>query len=181
MFVLPESSADSQAATLEQNEVWARLSRHAEHVRPLDGTMKSVPGVSSSTSEFRVRTGLSWLAGFGAFGVGLSALYATTGLGFGCPFRALTGWDCPFCGGTRLGSALLHGDVVAAFWFNPAVFVGLVLLTIVGALWIVEALGGPKARPPNGIAARLRGVTPTRWLIVAGVAAALYTVARNLL
>lgn len=39
----------------------------------------------------------------------LSAVYATTGLGVPCPLLALTGWRCPFCGGTRLGAALLHG------------------------------------------------------------------------
>lgn len=37
----------------------------------------------------------------------------------GCPFRALTGFTCPGCGGTRGLHCLLHGDVVAAFEFNP--------------------------------------------------------------
>ena len=46
----------------------------------------------------------------------LSALFATTGFGLPCPFLALTGWQCPLCGGTRMGSALLHGDLVSAFW-----------------------------------------------------------------
>ena len=108
-------------------------------------------------------------------------LYATTGLGLGCPFRTLTGWDCPFCGGTRLGSALLHGDPVAAFWFNPVVFVGLGVLTVLGVLWLVEAAGGPRVRLPGGVAARLRAVRPTAWLLVGLVAAAAYTVLRNLL
>ncbi len=36
-----------------------------------------------------------------------------------CPFRALTGLDCPGCGTTRALHQLLHGNVVAAFELNP--------------------------------------------------------------
>lgn len=39
-----------------------------------------------------------------------------------CPFHVLTGYDCPFCGGQRMLIALLHGDIVAAFCFNPVLF-----------------------------------------------------------
>ena len=31
-----------------------------------------------------------------------------------CPFKAVTGWDCPFCGGLRGTYALIHGDVATA-------------------------------------------------------------------
>ena len=82
---------------------------------------------------FQAVGGLKWLVGYAAFGLGISTLYATTGIGFPCPFRALTGWECPFCGGTRLGSALLHGDVAAAFAYNPVVFVSLVVGVVIGA------------------------------------------------
>ena len=70
-------------------------------------------------------------------------------MGVGCPFRIVTGWDCPLCGGTRMGSALLHGDVATAFAFNPLALIGIALLGVVGVLWVVEALGGP-ARPAAG-------------------------------
>jgi hypothetical protein len=40
-----------------------------------------------------------------------------------CVFRALTGLQCPGCGGTRAVYALLHGDVAAAWALNPMVFV----------------------------------------------------------
>ena len=36
-----------------------------------------------------------------------------------CPFRALTGLNCPGCGTTRGLHQLLHGNVIAAFEFNP--------------------------------------------------------------
>jgi hypothetical protein len=35
-----------------------------------------------------------------------------------CPFHALTGLDCPFCGGLRGTHALLHGDVATALDHN---------------------------------------------------------------
>jgi hypothetical protein len=134
-----------------------------------------------SRPPFQAQQGLRWLAGFAAFGVGLSALYATTGIGFGCPFRMLTGWDCPFCGGTRLGSALLHGDAVAAFWFNPVVFVGLGLLAALGLVWLIEALGGPRVRLPIATGRRLSAVPISVWLAVMGGFAVVYTVLRNLI
>jgi hypothetical protein len=130
---------------------------------------------------FQAVGGLRWLIGYAAFGIGVSTLYATTGFGFPCPFRELTGWECPFCGGTRLGSALLHGDVAAAFAHNPLVFVSLIAGILVGALWLVEALGGPKVRPPARWQAAARRISPTRWWIIVGVLAALYVVLRNLL
>jgi hypothetical protein len=130
---------------------------------------------------FHAVGGLKWLVGYAAFGLGISTLYATTGMGFPCPFRELTGWECPFCGGTRLGSALLHGDIGAAFAYNPVVFVSLVLGVVVGALWILEALGGPRVRPPATWLAAARRIGPTRWWIIAGTLAGCYVLLRNLL
>ena len=39
-----------------------------------------------------------------------------------CPFHVLTGYDCPFCGAQRMMLALVHGDVVSAFMYNPVLF-----------------------------------------------------------
>jgi hypothetical protein len=41
-----------------------------------------------------------------------------------CPFFALTGWLCPFCGSLRALHALLHGNVQAAVQFNPLTIAG---------------------------------------------------------
>lgn len=35
-----------------------------------------------------------------------------------CPFKWLTGWNCPFCGGLRMTHDLLHGDLWAAVHDN---------------------------------------------------------------
>jgi len=40
-----------------------------------------------------------------------------------CLFHDLTGLDCPGCGSLRSVQALLHGDVVSAFRFNPLLYV----------------------------------------------------------
>jgi hypothetical protein len=80
-----------------------------------------------------------------------------------------------------MGGALLHGDVQAAFAFNPLAFVGLVILAGLGALWTLEAVGGPSVRLPKPLAERLRRVSPMRWLLAGLFVAVVYTVARNLL
>lgn len=45
-----------------------------------------------------------------------------------CPFRALTGLNCPGCGTTRGLHQLLHGNFVAAFELNPLMFLMLPIL-----------------------------------------------------
>lgn len=45
-----------------------------------------------------------------------------------CPFFVLTGFACPGCGTTRGLHLLLHGDVIAAFRFNPLMMVMLPFL-----------------------------------------------------
>ena len=43
-----------------------------------------------------------------------------------CPFRAMTGLLCPFCGSLRAIHALLHGAPQVAWELNPLVTVGVV-------------------------------------------------------
>ena len=115
-----------------------------------------------------------------AGGLALSALFATTGVGLPCPFLVLTGWQCPLCGGTRMGSALLHGDLASAFVANPAALVAVVVLVLLTLAWTVELLGGPAVRPPRALARRLRRVPAWVWLVLGGAAAVTYAVLRNL-
>ena len=68
-----------------------------------------------------------------AVGVGFLALRdpnQSGSYGF-CPLHSLTGLDCPFCGGLRGTSALLHGDIATALDHNvllPVYLVGLAVL-----------------------------------------------------
>ncbi len=50
-----------------------------------------------------------------------------------CPFRLLTGLNCPACGGLRMTHDLLHGDLAAAVVDNMFLLVGLPALLV----WIL--------------------------------------------
>ncbi|RNM16005.1 DUF2752 domain-containing protein [Nocardioides pocheonensis] len=57
-----------------------------------------------------------------------------------CPFKAITGWDCPLCGGLRAVNDLGHGQVGAAAHSN-LLFVGL-LLPVALVLWVAAVRRG---------------------------------------
>jgi Protein of unknown function (DUF2752) len=114
-------------------------------------------------------------ARYGAFGAGvvLAGVLAYTGLadphrpGFlfpPCPFKLLTGWNCPACGGLRMTHDLLHGDLGAAVVDNVFALVGLPLL----AAWILVRwrLGKP--------------IFPVPAVVTLIAAAVIWTVVRNL-
>ena len=42
-----------------------------------------------------------------------------------CPFRFLTGLQCPGCGSTRALHQILHGNFEAAFMLNPLLTLGI--------------------------------------------------------
>jgi hypothetical protein len=70
-----------------------------------------------------------------------------------CPWRALTGIPCPFCGGTTAAADLGHGDLRAALGASP-IAVGLLTL---GPL--ISVLGAPRWWEPRH----------ARWLTIAVV------------
>src|ERR1700694_2375450 len=81
-----------------------------------------------------------------------------------CPFKLLTGWNCPACGGLRMTHDLLHGDVAAAVVDNVFLLVGLPML----AAWLLVRWrrGQPLMTTPA--------------IIVIAVTAITWTVVRNL-
>lgn len=72
-----------------------------------------------------------------------------------CPLRALTGLDCPACGGLRAVNDLTHLRVDAAFHSNAAFMVAVPLLVGGWAWWLScrwrgrpgPGLTGARARP----------------------------------
>ena len=65
--------------------------------------------------------------------VGLSDPHRAGFLFPGCPFKLLTGWNRPACGGLRMTHDLLHGDIGAAVVDNVFLTIGLPLL----AIWLL--------------------------------------------
>jgi hypothetical protein len=126
------------------------------------------------------RSGLAVVGGVFATGLAFSALFVTTGVGMPCPFLALTGWQCPVCGATRMGAALLHGDVAGAYAFNPLLLVVMTVLGALAVLWAIELAGGPAVRPPRRLWNRLQQVPTVVWPLLAGGLAVVYTALRNL-
>ncbi|MFD1140618.1 DUF2752 domain-containing protein [Larkinella insperata] len=90
-----------------------------------------------------------------------------------CPFKLLTGLECPGCGSQRCLHQLLHGRVGQAFSYNPLLVLSLPYL-LLGFLLEYTPLG-PK-RP--GLHQRLYGKTAS-WLIFGIVV--LYGIGRNVL
>jgi len=61
-----------------------------------------------------------------------------------CPWKAVTGLDCPFCGGMRCVSALAQGDVGTAVDFNLLASVAVPALLLIG---VVALVAGRRAQP----------------------------------
>ena len=87
-----------------------------------------------------------------------------------CLFHALTGWNCPGCGGTRAAHELLHGHLLRALHDNALFVLALAALAIGGGRLLVQ-----RTRP-----------RPVTWTVPAGVwwgllmVTLLFTVMRNL-
>ena len=81
-----------------------------------------------------------------------------------CPFKLLTGLNCPACGGLRMTHDLLHGDLAAAVVDNVFLLIGLPAL----ALWVIWRIKQGQ-----------RAVTLPA-IVVVTVAAIAWTVVRNM-
>ena len=81
-----------------------------------------------------------------------------------CPFKWLTGWNCPACGGLRMAHDLLHGHLMAGVYDN--VFL-LILIPLLSGWILLRRLGG-------------RSWLPIPTTVTVLVAATAWTVVRNL-
>jgi hypothetical protein len=81
-----------------------------------------------------------------------------------CPFKLLTGWNCPGCGGLRMVHDLLHGDLAAAVVDNVFLLLGLPAL----ALWVL------------GRRSRGKSVVNTPMIVITMVLVVGWMVVRNL-
>lgn len=107
---------------------------------------------NSTGQEAQGSTGRRWLAPVG-IGLGVAATTlalrlrdphqaGTWGL---CPLRALTGLDCPLCGGLRAVNDLTHGDLAAAWFSNALLLVSLPVLVGLWLWWLIASLTGSRS------------------------------------
>jgi hypothetical protein len=88
-----------------------------------------------------------------------------------CPIYAYTRVLCPGCGATRALAAVLRGNLAAAWQYN-ALFVCLLPLLLVAAVWMYwSALANGRIEWPQ---------LPKFAIVLFFVGAAVFTVARNL-
>lgn len=118
----------------------------------------------------RAKWGLAALAAAGCAYVAVvdpntSSLYPQ------CPFRAITGYDCPGCGITRALHAALRGDLVQAASHNLLLVI-VALATVVWLAW--NLLRTRRGRSP------VRFSLPPPATIAVGLAVAAFWVLRNL-
>ena len=101
----------------------------------------------------------------GAVGyIGLVDPHSTNSVYPLCPFKMLTGWNCPFCGGLRMTHDLLHGDLAAGI--NDNVFLLFGIPVLIGWIVLRRRLG--------------RSSLPVPAVVTIVVAAFAWTVLRNL-
>ena len=86
-----------------------------------------------------------------------------------CPFKAVTGLDCPGCGGTRAAHQLFTGHPGAALSYNVLAVVAMPFILWGLFVSLTAMLGGPK-RPMFSLSARWTRVALRRHPGVLGVA-----------
>jgi hypothetical protein len=99
-----------------------------------------------------------------------------------CPLRAVTGLDCPLCGGLRGTYALMHGDVATALDHNVLLPLVLVVALALGVGAWARRSRAPGSSSPTvtaGLAAAVAARSTAVWWSL-GVAAAVFFVLRNL-
>lgn len=68
-----------------------------------------------------------------------------------CPLKALTGWDCPLCGGLRAVNDLGHGQFVEAAHSNLLFIGSLPLLIALWVWWVQRSWAGERMRMPAAV------------------------------
>jgi hypothetical protein len=151
--------------------------------------------VGAGTEAVGRRLATLAVGGAGAAWIGVTALLARSesaaaAVPIGCPFKALTGLDCPGCGSTRSLGALTRFDLGAAFDHNVLVPGALVFLVASFVAWTAAAWRHDDRGDVLGERARRRGprggfvatdlVRRPAAIVAIGVVVVMFAVVRNL-
>lgn len=90
-----------------------------------------------------------------------------------CSFHQLTGLNCIGCGGTRAMHFLLHGQLKAAFWYNPIAILLGPYIAYAMTTWSIATLRG---QPPRNAAT----LWPAKWVWTGVVFLIAFWIGRNL-
>ena len=92
-----------------------------------------------------------------------------------CPLKALTGIDCPACGGLRCVHDLTHGDIVGALDQNLLVVILLPIIVVLLAVFLLRRWTGRTKELTDAVVQRQKYIVFT--LIAVGI---VFSVVRNL-
>jgi hypothetical protein len=129
---------------------------------PSGGTAEPGPG--------RARRLLAPFAALAVTGLAVAAVASVELDGSGpglCPWRTITGLDCPFCGATRAAGALARGELVTALDHN-ALFVLVVvpLAVVTWLLWVRRAWRGQRFPDlPTRLVVAVMALTGAWWVL----------------
>jgi len=140
---------------------------------PADDAPAGIPAGQARTSVWVRRPWVSPLVvGVGALAacIGLAVLQPADRGPVLCPFRALTGLDCPGCGMTRATARLAGGRVPSAADYNLLLVLALPMLGYLYLRWLAGSVGIALPAPRAG--------RVTRGVLLAAVVA--FAVLRNL-
>ncbi|ERJ58428.1 DUF2752 domain-containing protein [Sphingobacterium paucimobilis] len=91
-----------------------------------------------------------------------------------CPVKAITGLDCPGCGGQRAAHSLLNGDVRQAFMENPLLPLLIPYLILGFYLQIIP-------QPTNGELKLKKVLYGQSAILILGIILFIFTILRNII
>ena len=87
----------------------------------------------------------------------------SNGVGIPCIFHAVTGLNCPGCGVSRMGIALLHLDLRAAFLYNRCI---LILSPVIAVLLFRTAYLYVSGKKKGSLEAKLEKYTGLALIVI---------------
>lgn len=86
-----------------------------------------------------------------------------------CAFKALTGYDCPGCGGTRMVWYVLHGNIGEAIHHHLIAFVAIPFLLYAYIAWVAGRITAKSVRwlPTLKVPGWVLGAYAVAWLVFA--------------